>query len=174
MIISTRAGQLCPSPLRNKNVGYKESTVGRAQKNVAETTVGKKPQKIQAIKELTHARQRTRVDRSNRGKKRRASPLLGREGTTHYWNFPRMKCGCIWKYKRSLCTPHIFWKKGVIYSRWQTLLLTLTIAQTFRLDNKPINFRSSLLWTILRKTFWRERDGFGWRIGLTRVWGSLR
>ena len=56
MIISTRAGQLCPSPLRNKNVGYKDSTVGRAQKTVAETTVEKKPQKIQAIKDFSARR----------------------------------------------------------------------------------------------------------------------
>jgi len=42
---------------------------GSGKKNVAEKTVEKKPQKIQAIKELTHARQRTRVDRSNRGNK---------------------------------------------------------------------------------------------------------
>ena len=61
MIISTRAGQLCPSPLRNKNVGYKDSTVGRAKQNVAETTVEKKPQKNTSDKGVdartsTHAR----------------------------------------------------------------------------------------------------------------------
>ena len=46
MIISTRAAQLCPSPLRNKNVGYKDSAVGRHKIIL----LGHKPKKVGGLR----------------------------------------------------------------------------------------------------------------------------